>query len=189
MLFSALLRLLSALFRKFAQRSHPPNLAGYSKRLWSLILMAMQRLHRLYSASSHEPRPSPIYKSSAASANPSVNAIVPSRGDETTTNASMASSKSRQSHWHVRDLLRLEEGQQNQQEIASPTDTHPSNDEHPQSIHNASEEQSQSRSPRLLVPMLPWNVNRFASRCEWLSVTVLLLSLFESIVENTISSL
>lgn len=179
MLFSALLRLLSALFRKFAQICHPPNVADYSKRLWSLILMVMQRLHRLCSASSHEPGPSLIYKSSAASANPSVNAIVASRGDETTTDVSMASGESRQSHCHVRDLLRLEEGQRNRQEIASSTDTHPSNEELPHSIHDAPEEQPQSRSPGLLEPMLPRDAEYFLSRCERSSLTFLFLSTFE----------
>ncbi len=180
MLFSALLRLLSALFRKFAQICHPPNVADYLKRLWSLILMLMQRLHRLCSASSHEPGPSPIYKSSAASANP----IVASRGDETTTNAAMASGEICQSHWHVRDLLRLEEGQQNHLEIASSTNTHPSYDELTQSIHDTSEEQSQSRSPKLLEPIFPWNAEGYPPMCERFSLVSLFLSLFEPTAET-----
>lgn len=191
MSLSALLRFLSALFRRFTQVCRRLNIVDYSRKLWSLILVAMQRLHRLCSASSHETGPLPIYKSLTPPVDTNANVIVISREDETTSDASppITSGETEIPPPREEDLLRLEEGQQGHLETNAPADGHQVDEVCPQSIHDAPEQQSQPRSHPQLKPISPWNTHLNRSGYEELSLTVLFLSLFESIEEYSIPRL
>ncbi len=185
----AFLRFLSTLFRRFTQIFRQANVVGYSRKLWSLIMMAMQRLFRLRSASSHEARPLPIYKSSTPPVDVSANATLTIMEGGTTTNVPLASVGIVIRQPHEMSPSVLEGGQQDHREITSPSSPYPSGQELPQIIYVASEEQSQSRSPRLLKPIFPWSSSSYASRYKRFSVTALFLSPSDLIEKTSISSL
>lgn len=147
MSFNTLLRLLSALFRRFTQVCRQLNIVDYSKQFLSPILVALRQLFCLHSASNHKPGPLPTYKSSIPVVNPNANVIVTGRESGTTTDVPITSCKLEVSLPHEEDLSRLEEGQQDHLEIALISGAHLLNEEFPQSTYDTPEEQAWLRSP------------------------------------------